>query len=133
MAMADIFAGQWMQKFMNEWNKEPELANELLNIGFNSTIAYGFDNEDEPRGILVIANGQAILGATFDAHQCNWDLRASKENWKKWFKKPPGMMALGIAYTSRKLKFVKGDYTSMIKDPRMAGPFLKSFVVMGRV
>lgn len=118
---------------MDEWNKEPELASDLLNLGFNSTIAYGFDDEDEPRGILVIENGLAVLGTIFDVHQYNWDLRASKNNWQKWFKKPPGMMGLGIAYTSQKLKFMKGDYTSMIKDPRMAGPFLKSFAVMGRV
>lgn len=131
--MAEIFSEQWMQKMVDEWNKEPELANDLLNIGFNSTIAYGFEDEDEPRGILVIENGQAVLGTVFDAHQYNWDLRATKYNWQKWFKKPPGMMSLGIAYTLRELKFVKGDYPSMIKDPRMAGPFLKSFIVMGRV
>lgn len=131
--MADIFAAQWMNKMMNEWNKETELANELSNIGFNSTIAYGFENEDEPRGVLVIKKGKAILGTYFDNQDLNWDLRASKEDWQKWFNKPPGMMALGMAYTSQKLKFKKGDYTSMIKDPRMAGPFLKSFTVMGRV
>lgn len=39
---------------MDEWNNEPELVNELSNIDFNSTIAYGFDDEDEPRGVLVI-------------------------------------------------------------------------------
>jgi hypothetical protein len=131
--MAEIFAEQWMQKLMDEWNKEPELANELSNIGFNSTIAYGFENEDEPRGVLVIKEGKAVSGTLFDNQELNWDLRASKENWQKWFNKPPGMMGLGIAYTSRKLKFKKGDYVSMIKDPRMAGPFLKSFIVMGRV
>jgi len=43
------------------------------------------------------------------------------------------MMSLGMAYTTRKLKFQVGDYTAMIKDPRMAGPFIKSFDVMGRV
>ena len=131
--MADIFSAQWMQKMMNEWNKEPELANELSNIGFNSTIAYGFDNEDEPRGILVIEKGKAVIGTPFSDQEFNWDLRASKEDWQKWFKKPPGMMALGMAYTSRKLRFKKGDYVAMIKDPRMAGPFLKSFTVMARV
>lgn len=131
--MADIFAAQWMKKLVDEWNKEPELANELSNIGFNSTIAYGFENEDEPRGVLVIKKGKAVSGDVFSQQEFNWDLRASKENWQKWFKKPPGMMALGIAYTSRQLKFKKGDYVSMIKDPRMAGPFLKSFIVMGRV
>jgi hypothetical protein len=40
-------------------------------------------------------------------------------------------MGLGMAYTSRKLKFNVGDYTAMIKDPRMAGPFIRSFAVMG--
>jgi putative sterol carrier protein len=131
--MADIFSAQWMQKMMDEWNEEPELANELSNIGFNSTIAYGFDNEDEPRGVLVIEKGKAVIGTPFSDHEFNWDLRASKEDWQKWFKKPPGMMALGMAYTSRKLRFKKGDYVAMIKDPRMAGPFLKSFTVMARV
>ena len=131
--MADIFAEQWMQKLVDEWNKEPELANELSNIGFNSTIAYGFENEDEPRAVLVIKKGKAVSGDVFSQQEFNWDLRASKQDWQKWFKKPPGMMALGMAYTSRKLRFKKGDYISMIKDPRMAGPFLKSFTVMGRV
>ena len=131
--MAEMFAMQWMSKFVDEWNKEIELANELLNIGFNSTIAYGFDNETDPRGVLVIEKGKAILGTYFDNQECHWDLRASKEDWKKWFNKPPGMMALGMAYTSKKLKFKKGDYVSMIKNPRMAGPFIKSFAVMGRV
>ena len=131
--MADIFSAQWMQKMMDEWNKEPELANELSNLGFNSTIAYGLDNEEEPRGVLVIEKGKAVSGTLFSDQKFNWDLRASKEDWQKWFNKPPGMMALGMAYTSRKLKFNKGDYTAMMKDPRMAGPFLKSFTVMGRV
>ena len=131
--MADIFSAQWMQKMMDEWNKEPELANELSNLGFNSTIAYGLDNEEEPRGVLVIEKGKAVSGTPFSDQKFNWDLRASKEDWQKWFKKPPGMMALGMAYTSRKLKFKKGDYTAMMKDPRMASPFLKSFTVMSRV
>ncbi len=131
--MAEIFAEQWMQKMMEEWNNEPALANELLNLDFNSTIAYGFKDEDEPRGILVIEKGKAVLATTYIDQECNWDLRASKKDWLEWFNNPPGMMMLGMAYTSRKLQFIKGDYTAMIKDPRMAGPFLKSFSVMGRV
>lgn len=131
--MAELFTPKWMQKLMDEWNNEPQLAQELSNIGFNSTIAYGFDGEDTPRGVLVIKKGKAVSGSAFDEQELNWDLRASKENWQKWCNKPPGMMGLGIAYTSRNLKFNKGDYTAMIKDPRMAGPFIKSFTVMGRV
>jgi hypothetical protein len=38
-----------------------------------------------------------------------------------------------MAYISRKLQFRVGDYTAMIKDPRMASPFIKSFAVMSKV
>jgi len=41
-------------------------------------------------------------------------------------------MALGMAFTAGKMKFKVGDYSSMLKDPRMTGPFIKSFSVMGR-
>jgi hypothetical protein len=43
------------------------------------------------------------------------------------------MMGLSMAYMTRKLQFRVGDYTAMIKDPRMAKPFIKSFSVMGAV
>ena len=131
--MAELFSEQWMQKYLNEWNKEATLAKDLSNIGFNSTIAYGFDHEDDPRGVMVIEKGQAVCASVFDNQTPNWDLRASKENWQIWFKHPPGMMALGMAYTTYKLKFNKGDYTALLKDPHIAAPFIKSFDVMGRV
>ena len=131
--MASLFSDKWMQKLMEQWNKSPELANELSIIGFNSTIAYGFDDEDQPRGVLVVEKGKAVSATIFADQELNWDIRASKTNWKKWLSNPPSMMDMGMAYTSHKLKFNKGDYTTMIKDPRMAGPFVKSFVVMGRV
>ncbi len=131
--MAELFSPEWMAKYMEEWNNEPELAAELEKIGFNSNIAYGFDNEDKPRGVLVVKNGKAVGGEAYADQPLNWDLRASKGAWEGWLTKPPGLMGLGMAYTSRKLRFNVGDYAGMIKDPRMAGPFIKSFVVMGRV
>jgi hypothetical protein len=38
-----------------------------------------------------------------------------------------------MAYTRGKLKFEVGDYGAIVKDPRMVGPFIKSFNVMGQV
>lgn len=131
--MADLFSAEWMTRFQEEWNKEPELADALAKIDFTSTIAYGIDGEETPRGVLVIENGKAVSGGPFDGQELNWDLRASEESWNKWIAKGIGMMGLGMAYTSRKLKFNVGDYGAMVKDPRMAGPFIKSFTVMGRV
>ncbi len=131
--MADMFSADWMAKYAEEWNNEPELSDELAKINFNSNIAYGIEGEDEPRGVLVVENGKATSGGPYDGQELSWDLRAKQSDWEGWMKKPPGLMGLGMAYTSRKLRFKVGDYAGMIKDPRMAGPFIKSFVVMGRV
>ena len=131
--MAELFSGDWMNKFQTEWNKEPDLAEALAKINFNSTIAYGFDGEDAPRGILVVEQGKVVSSGAYNNETLNWDLRASKENWDKWIAKGIGMVGLGMAYTTRKLKFNVGDYGAMVSDPRMAGPFIKTFTVMGRV
>jgi hypothetical protein len=131
--MGELFSAEWMSGLMAQWNADPELADALSKIGFDSTIGYGFDGEPQPRGVLSVQNGRAVTAGAFEGQELNWDLRASPENWQKWMQKPPGMMGLGMAYTSRKLKFEVGDYTAMIKDPRMAGPFIKSFAAMGRV
>jgi len=131
--MAELFSEEWMQGFATHWNAEPELSDALAQIGFNSAIGFGFDDDEKPLGVLVIENGKAVKGEAYSDHTLNWDIRASRDQWQKWIAKPPGMMGLGMAFTSRKLKFVLGDYSSMIKDPRMAGPFIKSFAVMGQV
>lgn len=129
--MAELFSQEWMDGFKDRWNADRELSGALEKIGFNSTIAYGFEGEDKPRGFIRVENGHATEAGTYTDQQVNWDLRATPDNWKKWLNKPPGMMGLGMAYTSRKLKFNVGDYTAMIKDPRMAGPFVRSFAAMG--
>lgn len=131
--MAELFSDEWMKRFMEEWNKEPELAGALEKIGFNSNIGYGFDGDAQPKGVLVVQAGKAVDGGAYAGQDLNWDLRATSDNWQKWISKGIGMMGLGMAYTSRKLKFNVGDYGAMVKDPRMAGPFIKSFTVMGRV
>jgi hypothetical protein len=130
--MAELFSDEWMKRFMAQWNSEPELCQALEHIGFSSVIGYGFDGEEAPRGVLTVENGHAVAAASYAGETLNWDLRATSAQWNKWMGAPPGMMGLGMAYTSRKLKFNVGDYAAMIKDPRMAGPFIKSFSVMGR-
>jgi hypothetical protein len=131
--MADLFSDEWMKGFMNAWNAEAGLSDELAKINFTSNIGYGFDGDDKPTGILVVENGKAIAAGAYNGEELNWDLRASSDNWQKWVAKGLGMMGLGMAYTSRKLKFQVGDYGAMIKEPRMAKPFILSFTVMGKV
>ena len=130
--MSDLFTDDWMKSFMDEWNDEADLSDALAKINFNSVIGYGFAGADAPLGVLVVENGKATDAGAFDGQEMNWDIRASEAQWDKWISKPPGMMGLGAAFTTGKMKFVVGDYGAMIKDPRMAKPFIKSFSVMSR-
>ncbi len=131
--MAELFSDEWMKSYMEEWNSEPDLSGALERISFNSNIGYGFLGDDQPKGILIVENGKATSAGAYNGEEMNWDLRASKDNWDKWIEKGLSMASLGMAYMGGKLKFKTGDYMAMIKDPRMAGPFIKSFAVMKNV
>lgn len=131
--MADLFSEEWMKSFMNEWNNDSELTSALGEIGFNSVIAYGVQGEEQPRGVLTVENGQATAAEAFNGQELSWDIRCSEEQWGKWISKPPGMMGLGAAFTTGKMKFAVGDYGAMIKNPKMAKPFIRTFSVMGKV
>lgn len=129
----ELFSAEWMQAFGKQWNAEPELAEALAKIHFNSIIGYGFDNDPEPRGILTVQDGRVVSTGSYTGQKLNWDLRADRDHWQQWLNKGLNMMGLSMACMSRKLQFRVGDYAAMIKDPRMAGPFIKSFSVMGKV
>ena len=131
--MSALFSDEWMKGFMEQWNAESDLADALAKIDFNSVIGYGVPEDGQARGVLVVENGKAVSAGAYNGEELNWDIRASDAQWQKWISKPPGMMGLGLAFTSGKMKFVVGDYGSMLKDPRMAKPFIKSFSVMARV
>mgnify|MGYP001553701162 CR=1 FL=1 len=131
--MADLFSDDWMKGYMDAWNNEPELADALAEINFSSVIGYGFQGDDTPAGVMTVENGKVVSAGAYDGETLNWDIRAKPDNWNKWLSKGIGMAGLGMAYTTGKMKFNVGDYSAMLKDPRMAGPFIKSFSVMGTV
>jgi len=130
---SDLFSEQWMAQFEYQWNNDDEFVSALSQIKFNSSIAYGLKDEAKARGYIEVRKGKVISSGEYSGGKLNWDLRATEDVWQDWFEHPPGLMALGMAYTSQKLKFIKGDYASMIKDPSIAIPFVKSFVLMSRV
>lgn len=130
--MPALFSDDFMVDFGNAWNDD-DLGEALAKIGFNSVIGYGFEGEDQPRGYLKVENGYVTAAGAYDGTPMNWDLRAKAADWEKWCQGGVSMISLGLAYTSGKLKFKTGDYGAMIKNPAMAGPFIKSFTVMGRV
>jgi hypothetical protein len=131
--MTELFSSEWMQAYGEQWNADPELAGALAKIHFNSVIGYGFEDAPTPAGVLTIVDGQVIAAGPYEGQPLNWDLRADRQHWQQWLTKGLTMMGLSMAYMTRKLQFKVGDYAAMIKDPRMAGPFIKSFAVMAKV
>ena len=128
-----LFDDAWMKGFQAQWNAEPDLKDALAKINFNSVIGYGYPGDDKATGFIAVVNGECTEAGAYDGRELNWDLRAEQKNWEKWFEKGIGMTGLGMAVTTGKLKFHKGDFKAMVKDPRMAGPFIKSFDAMGKV
>lgn len=131
--MAELFSPEWMQAFGERWNAEPELAEALAKIHFNSVIGYGFEDAPDPIGVLAIVDGRVTDAGAYNGQPLNWDLRADRQHWQNWMTKGLNMMGLSMAYMTRNLQFRVGDYTAMIKDPRMAAPFIKSFAAMSKV
>ena len=80
--MAELFSEEWMNNFKEAWNSEPDLADALSKINFESVIGYGFDGEQNPRGVIKVEGGRAVAAGAYNGEELNWDLRASEENWK---------------------------------------------------
>ncbi len=131
--MADLFSDEWMKSFQEIWNTDPGLKDALAEIGFNSVIGYGFPGDDAPKGFIDVQNGEVVTAGAYNGEELNWDIRADQKNWEKWLNKGIGMAGMGMAVTTGKMKFKVGDFKAMVKDPRMAGPFIKSFEAMGKV
>ncbi|MBO1927801.1 SCP2 sterol-binding domain-containing protein [Thiomicrorhabdus sp. 6S2-11] len=131
--MADLFSEEWMNQLKDAWNSEPEVKDKLAEINFSSTICCGFKGDNSPTGVFVVENGECVRAGSWNGESADWDMRADTDNWKKWMKKPLGMTSMGMAVATGKLKFNSGDFGAMIKNPSMAGPFIKSFSLMSKI
>ena len=131
--MADLFSKEWAQSFKDAWNADEEITSSLERAGFSSVVAFGVLEAEKPLFVMIIENGVVSSVNTASEEDIKWDIRATTDDWLSLIVKPPGLMKLGIAYTSRKLRFRKGDYATMIRDPSLAGAFVKSFALMGKV
>lgn len=131
--MAELFSDAWMNELKDAWNADPEVKDKLADIDFDSVIACGFKGDDTPKGVFVVEKGECVRAGDYAGEDMDWDMRADHKDWMKWVEKGVGMTGLGTAFAMGKLKFLKGDFKGMIKDPRMAGPFVKSFGLMQKI
>jgi len=131
--MAQLFSDAWMNALGAAWNKDPKMIQNLEKVEFDSTIGYGYKDESNPRGVLVVKNGKVVHGGTYTDQDLNWDLRADLSSWENWLKKGFGLARLGKATTTGELKFVVGDYRQMVKNIKLSVPFLRHLDLMGEL
>jgi len=131
--MAKIFSDSWMQAFANLWNADQEMIEKLSAANFTSTIGFGCTGDDTPVGIVEVQNGEIIYAGDYKNQTLDWDMRADIDEWKEWLTDGFGFNKLGVAVSSGKLQFVSGDYRQMIRNPNMAGPFLRHFELMANL
>lgn len=130
----ELFDNIWMNKYKETWNTTPGVSGELAKAGFSTTIGMGFPDEEHPTSFVTVENGMIVQAGAYDGKaMLDWDMRAKKDQWENWRNDPPGMMGLGSAVTFGKLKFARGDYTTMLKNPSLAGPFVESFTLLNKV
>lgn len=131
--MAKIFSDSWMKDFANIWNQDKEMTDKLSAACFSATIGFGYSGDELPVGIVEVQNGVIIYAGDFKNQTLDWDLRADIEAWKEWLTEGFGFNKLGVVVSAGKLQFLSGDYRQMIRNPNMAGPFLRHFELMAQL
>ncbi len=127
----DLFSEAWAERLVQAWNHDAALVSALGGIGFTARVAFGLIDEEAPRCRFFIDRGRLAQADSVDRAP-DWDVRATAEQWAEWMAAPPGLLSLGMAYASGSLQFRHGDYITMIKNPAMAGPFVKCIELMAR-
>ena len=128
--MNDLFTEEWLTRFSRKWNNDAEIVSQLAAANFDSRVCFGYTEAAQPEVLIDIQHGSVKNAKRYDPltdQKPDWDLRAHPEQWLKWRGNGPGIAGLGMAVASRQLQFLAGDYHRMIRQPLLAGPFLKFF------
>lgn len=128
-----LFSKEWMETLAGLWNTDAKMTKNLGKANFHAHIGYGFTGEESPRGFIYVDSGKVVAEGAWSGEELNWDLRASRESWKKWLKEGFGLLRLGKAVTSGEMKFEKGDYRQMVSNVKLSVPFLRHLELMAEI
>lgn len=129
----EMFDPDWMAAYRQQWNDAPEVAGALADAEFSASIGVGYPDKPTPEVYVRVELGKIVHTGEYDGTELDWDMRAKPEQWAQWQNSPPTMMTLGKNVAFGKLKFLAGDFPTMIKNPALAGPFVKSFGLMCKI
>ena len=129
--MYPLFSAAWMEALATAWNTDGQMLENLIESNFDAEIGFGFIDDDRPIGYLKISSGAVVVAGLHGHQTLDWDLRASHENWRLWLTEGFGPNRLGFTTATGKLRFVKGNFRQIVRNPSMARPFLRVFELMG--
>ena len=122
--MAKFLSEEWIKLYMDEWNKNDKLVNDLK--GFTASIKYFIEGKEDETVELIVENVVAKSAGKADNKKYDFEMWATYDNWKVLAK---GEMGPKAAMLTKKLKF-KG---SMITAMKYMRPFEESLRMMGKV
>jgi hypothetical protein len=131
--MSTLFCEAWMQAFATLWNSDPQITNALYEQSFNANIGYGLSKAPIPIGVLIIVEGQVKSAGLYQGEALDWDIRANLDDWEKWLDKGLSLAQLGMMLIHKKLQFQTGDARKILRTPRLATAFLRSFDLMRQI
>ncbi|HAI69435.1 MAG TPA: SCP-2 sterol transfer family protein [Gammaproteobacteria bacterium] len=131
--MSELFGETWMQAFALLWNTDPEITNALYEQRFNANIGYGLTEARHPIGVLIIIQGKVKSAGLYQGEPLDWDVRASIEDWENWLNKGLGLARLGMMLVHKKLQFQTGDARKILRTPRLATAFWRTFDLMSQI
>ena len=134
MQCIDLRLKEWQKSFrrLDERpergrNADPEVKGRLAGDRFQFRDYLQIQNEDQPRGVFVVENGECVRAGDYDGTKPDWDMRApTSTTGRSGHPRELAWPASGLHSQWASLKFLSGDFKGMIKDPRMAGPFVKA-------
>jgi len=63
--MSQLFSDICMNDLQGAWSHDAGVYNPLESANFSADIAYGFKDEDQPRGLITIVNGKVTKGSAY--------------------------------------------------------------------
>jgi putative sterol carrier protein len=77
--MAKFLSEEWMQLYIDEWNKK-ELVNDLK--GFTASVKHFIEGKEDEAVELIVENGVAKSAGKADNKKYDFEMWATYDNWK---------------------------------------------------
>lgn len=131
--LIEVFSAAWMSEYARLWNAEQTMVRELSRQRFSAAVGYGFPDQPDPQGLLVVVRGNAEWAGSYDGRELDWDLRAAAPDWTHWLSQGFELPRLLLAVGNQRLQIRRGDHRRILRKPPLVNALLRAFELMPEV